>query len=86
MSPLRGLVWWDYSYDVACGGRADGWGERACAAALTVGKDLCTLSIRGKCEDDAACGGRADGWGVRARAAALTVGLIFWLLFDHSKK
>jgi hypothetical protein len=42
--------------------------------ALTVGKDLCTLSIRGKCEENAACGSKADGWGERACAAALTVG------------
>ena len=26
--------------DAACVGHADGWGVRACAAALTVGKDL----------------------------------------------
>jgi hypothetical protein len=50
--------------------------------ALTIGKDLCILSIRGKYEENAACGGKADGWGVRAGAVALTVGLIFWLFFD----
>ena len=38
-------------HDAACGGKTDGWGVRACAVALTVGKDLCTLSIRGKCEE-----------------------------------
>ena len=32
---------------------ADGWGVRACAAALTVGKDLCKLSILGKFEETA---------------------------------
>ena len=39
-------------YDAACVGHADGWGVRACAVALTVGKDLCTLSILGKCEEE----------------------------------
>ena len=39
------------SSDAACGGKTDGWGVRACAAALTVGKDLCALSIFGKCEE-----------------------------------
>ena len=28
------------SNDEACVGSADGWGERACAVALTVGEDL----------------------------------------------
>ena len=27
-------------HDAACEGHADGWGVRACAVALTVGKDL----------------------------------------------
>ena len=49
--PLRGLARWDYCHVDACGGHADGWGVRACAAALTVGKDLCILSIPGKNEE-----------------------------------
>ena len=40
MSPLRGFANWDFCPDDACGGRADGWGVRDCAVALTVGKDL----------------------------------------------
>ena len=36
------------NHDDACVGKADGWGERARAVALTAGKDLCTLSIFGK--------------------------------------
>ena len=36
-------LWPAYSYDVACGGKADGWGVRACAAALTVGLIFCRL-------------------------------------------
>ena len=42
-------------HDDACEDKADGWGERAYAAALTVGKDLCTLSIPGKCEEKNFC-------------------------------
>jgi len=34
--------------DAACGSRADGWGVRACAAALTVGLIFCTLFHQGK--------------------------------------
>ena len=37
MSPLRGLAHRDFCPDAACGGKADGWGVRACAVALTVG-------------------------------------------------
>ena len=56
-SALRALI----CHDDACGGHADGWGVRACAVALTVGKDLCILSIRGKYEENAACESNADG-------------------------
>jgi hypothetical protein len=36
------------SNDDACVGLADGWGEHACAAALTVGLIFCTLFHQGK--------------------------------------
>ena len=48
MSPLRGLACWDCRPDAACGGFADGWGVRACAAALTVGLIFCQLFHQGK--------------------------------------
>ena len=34
-----------FRHDAACGGKADGWGVRACAVALTVGKDLLAILI-----------------------------------------
>ena len=61
-----------------------GWGVRACAAALTVGKDLCTLSIRGKCEEkvgkDLLVPFPSKGKGTEKK-----FGLIFWLLSDYAK-
>ena len=48
MSPLRGLACWYYCHVDACGGKADGWGVRACVVALTVGLIFCQLFHQGK--------------------------------------
>ena len=48
----RVSLWQHRLIDAACGSRADGWGVRACAVALTVGLIFCTLFDHSeKCEE-----------------------------------